>query len=364
MKKVLFAITNLEIGGAEKVLVNLVNQLKNKYQITVLTLYGSGCLEKKVDKEIKVESIFKCSYEKMSFIKRKICALQIKVPFLRKRLYKRYVAHQYDVEIAFLEGPITDLLQEKSPSKKIAWIHTDLLAHYPESKYKKLLKTYNHYENLVFVSKNSLEKFETIAKDNYQGKKQIIYNYIDFDAIKLAGKDKMKESFSNHPNFVVVARLVPAKGIERLMKVHKDLLAKGYLHHIYVIGEGPLKEVLLNLQKEYGIIDTFHFLGKKMNPYPYIVKGDYFLLPSLYEGYPVTLMEAMALNQYIIATNIASAEVLEDYPNKLIVENTEEGIYEGLKGLILKKKSPSKKKYTMSQNGKILEEICHLIEEE
>lgn len=365
MKKVLFAITNLEIGGAEKVLVNLVNQLKDRYEITILTLYGNGCLEKDIDPKVKINSIYKQPYQKMNFFRKKMCAFQIRFSLFRKKLYKKYVANNYDVEIAFLEGPVTELLQEKSSAKKIAWIHTDLLAHYSIKDYDRILKAYQKYHNLVFVSKNSLDQFLKLDQENtYKGNKQVIFNYIDFSAIKLAGKDKIKETFSNELNFVVVARLVPAKGIERLMKVHKSLLENGYQHHIYVIGDGPLKDDLLNLQKEYDIVNTFHFLGKKMNPYPYIVKGDYFLLPSYYEGYPVTLMEAMALNQYIIATAIASSEVLEDYPNRLIVENTEEGIYEGLKELIMEKKIRTKKKYTMNQNGKILEEICGLIEGE
>ena len=54
MKKVLFAITNLDIGGAEKVLVNLVNNLKNDYDITVLTLYNGGQLEETINKKVKI----------------------------------------------------------------------------------------------------------------------------------------------------------------------------------------------------------------------------------------------------------------------------------------------------------------------
>ncbi|MBQ7137088.1 MAG: glycosyltransferase [Bacilli bacterium] len=362
MKKVLFGITNLEIGGAEKVLVNIVNELKDTYDITILTLYAQGCLEKDISKDVKLESVCNKSYEQLGFIKRKFFSLQLKMPFFRKRLYKKYVAKKYDVEVAFLEGPITELLQEKSKAKKVAWIHTDLEKHYHERKHNKLIEVYKKYQHLVFVSQNSLDKFNLIDSSNtFLGKKEIIYNYISFDSIIRLSKGKIDDKFSKEINFVVVARLVSAKGIDRLMKVHKKLMDDKLNHHIYVVGDGPLKQELIKLQREYKVENTFHLLGQKTNPYPYIKKGDYFLLPSYYEGYPVTLIEAMALNKFIVATNIASCEVLKDYSSKLIAENSEEGIYNSLKQIITSPNTKNNKNKFNNPNNDILDKINKLI---
>lgn len=361
MKKVLFAITNLDIGGAEKVLVNLVNNLKNDYDITVLTLYNGGQLEETINKKVKIKSILNNRYDNMSFISKKLFALKIRMPFFKKKIYKQINIASYDTVISFLEGPITELLKEAS-NKKIAWIHTDLTEHYPKTKYNYLINVYKKYDELIFVSQNSLDKFLVIDKDNEcKATKKIIYNYIDEKNILKNSKESIDIEFSKSKNFVVVARLVEAKGIDRLMMVHKRLIDNGYMHHIYVIGDGPLRIKLEELQKEYKIEDTFHLLGKKMNPYPYIIKGDYFLLPSYYEGYPVSLIEAEILNQYILITDIASKEVVKDYPNKEIFPNTEEGIYNGLKKIIEEKKIRSKEHYTVTNNEKIIESIKQLI---
>ena len=76
MKKIVFGITSLNTGGAERTLVDLVNALKNKYDITVLTLYGKGELEKEL-KDIKIHSLFSKSYQDYS--KREKISISLKI---------------------------------------------------------------------------------------------------------------------------------------------------------------------------------------------------------------------------------------------------------------------------------------------
>ncbi len=74
-------------------------------------------------------------------------------------------------------------------------------------------------------------------------------------------------------NFVTVARLVPQKkAIDRIIDVHTKLIKNGFEHNFYVIGEGPEQKKLENKIDENQIQNTFHLLGKKENPYPYIKK--------------------------------------------------------------------------------------------
>ena len=365
MKKIVFAITNLEIGGAERVLVRLVSKLSKKFEITILTVYGEGELTRELPKEVRVQSIYPKKMEYYSFIKRAWISLQFKLPWFQRRLYRRWVKDQYNVEIAFLEGPVTALLSVPSKARKIAWIHTDLISHYSKKKYPQLRRSYANYEKLIFVSEDSRQKFDVIDFDHsLRSCSRVIHNYNDDIAVQRLGEEKLDFAFSKFLNFVVVARLVEAKGLDRLLRVHRRLIDEGKLHHIYVIGDGPLKDALSSLQQTFGVEDTFHFLGSQSNPYPYMKRADYLLLPSYYEGYPVTLMEGMALNQYWVVTAIASTEVLEDYPNKLIVDNTEEAIYEGMKVLVNEKVPRKRKPYHGTSNEKILEDIVDLIEGE
>lgn len=163
MKKLVFGITSLTLGGAERVLVDIANKLKNEYDITIFELYSGGEFEKDLDKEIKLESMYPNSYASMNFIKRKWASL--KVLLRKKYLYKKYIQGRYDIEIAFLEGPITRLFSVRSDNtRKIAWVHNDISKVYGNSRssYLKRMadeKAYINYDELVFVSNDNLAVF-------------------------------------------------------------------------------------------------------------------------------------------------------------------------------------------------------------
>lgn len=125
MKKIIFGITSLTLGGAEKVLVDLANKLSENYDITILTIYAKGEFEKKLNSNVKLKTIFDFQFNELSNIKKKITAL--KILFFKKYYYKKYIKGDYDIEIAFLEGPITRLFSVKNKdTRKIAWIHNDI----------------------------------------------------------------------------------------------------------------------------------------------------------------------------------------------------------------------------------------------
>ena len=113
MKKILFGITSLTLGGAERVLVDLANALCDKYEITIFTIYAKGELEKQLNNKIKLKSLYDEAYLELSPLKRKF-VVPLEVLLLKKKIYKKYIKDNYDVEIAFLEGPITRLFSVKN----------------------------------------------------------------------------------------------------------------------------------------------------------------------------------------------------------------------------------------------------------
>ena len=139
---------------------------------------------------------------------------------------------------------------------------------------------------------------------------------------------------SDEKIFVTVCRLVKQKALDRLIKIHSKLIKNGYMHKFYIIGDGPEKEKLKKLIEQENVKETFILLGKKENPYPYIKQADYFCLLSYYEGYGMVLEEAKILNKKIIITNTAARECLEGYKKSIILDNTDEGIYNGLLKII------------------------------
>lgn len=375
MKKILFGITGLTIGGAERVLVDLANELSKSYDITIFALYAKGELEKELNSNVKLKSLFKYSYKEMSKLKQKI-VVPLKVLLLKNSIYNKNIKGNYDVEIAFLEGPITRLFSVKNKNvRKIAWVHNDISLVFGKglkARLKKYLdkKIYDKYNDLVFVSKENMCDFDkTYTNLNISDEhKKVIYNYIDKEKIIKKSLEDIDIYFKKEDiNFVTVSRLVYQKGIDRIIEIHKKLIESGYNHKFYVIGDGPEREKLENLIKENKVENSFFLLGQKENPYPYIKNADYFCLLSRFEGYGMVLEEAKILGKPIIITDTAAREAVEDYDKKWILENSNDGIYNGLAEIIEKRNKDIDGNYNENMkeydNTKIIEKIKEFIGE-
>lgn len=120
-------------------------------------------------------------------------------------------------------------------------------------------------------------------------------------------------------NLTIVGRLDPVKGHHLAMKAIADKGLSPNLH-LHIIGVGPCEAELKALAKDLGIVHRVHFLGFQRNIYDYIAYSDVLLMPSLHEGLPYTLLEAMALGRPIIAARVGGlAEVLQDSVTALLV---------------------------------------------
>ena len=164
MKKVLFFIPTLMHGGAEKVLVNLVNNLDElKYDITVQTLFDVGVHKKSLNNNIKYKYIFKNLFRgSTTFFKL----------FSPKYLYKRYIKEEYDIVVSYLEGPTARIISgcPFKDTKKVAWIHIEL----NDSKmisngfrsYNEAINCYSSFNKIICVSETVKEVFVNNSKIN------------------------------------------------------------------------------------------------------------------------------------------------------------------------------------------------------
>lgn len=369
MKRILFGITSLTLGGAERVLVDIANNLCEKYDITIFTIYAKGELEKQLNPKVKLKTLYPIAFSELSIFQQKI-GVPLKILWKKNSLYQKYIKGHYDVEIAFLEGPITRLLSSTNEKvRKIVWIHNDISLVFGtgiKAKVKKRLdkKIYRKYQELIFVSQDNLDKFnEVYPKEKIENRK-VIYNYIDKkNILEKAKEEKEIAFFEAIPNFVTVARLVPQKAIDRLIQIHSKLVNHGLKHNLYVIGEGVERKKLEGMIEKYKVGNSFFLLGKKENPYPYIKSCDYFCLLSKFEGYGMVLEEAKILNKPIIITNTAAREAVRGYKNATILENTDIEIYQGLKEIIQKSKKEKRQEEIAYDNSNILEKIIKLVGE-
>ena len=376
MKKIIFGITGLTLGGAERVLVDVSNRLVKNYDVTIFTIYAKGELEKELDSRIHLISLYNFRYDEIKGIQKKL--IPLKVLLNKKKIFKNYIDNDdYFAQIAFLEGAITRIFSVKSKknTNKIAWIHNDISKVFGKgikSKIKRILdrNVYEKYDTLAFVSMDNLDKFNKVYDDMDLPHETVINNYINSERILKLAEEKMPEEDEElfnvkEPTFVQVSRLVEQKAVDRLIKVHSKLIKEGYKHRFIVIGDGLLKEKLESQVLEEGVSDSFKLIGARVNPYPYVKKADYLCLFSKFEGYPMVIEEGKILKKYILATNTATREALINYPKyNQIVDNSEEGIEKAIKFAIKNKnKVQTMDNQYVYDNDKIINKIIKIIDE-
>ena len=343
-KKILIRIGSLRHGGAEKVLVTFLKNLpKDKYEIDLLLNLYSGRYLAEVPDWINVLYLNKgemITTNRIQDIPKK--AYRVLYQNLLKKfpkiLYSTILKNKkYDVEFAAIHGMRDDILNSPiQSSKKIVWIHNDLrkteFHHYTDQEIRKFFG----FDKIMVISEHIQKDFENLAQnEDEKSKIERIYNPLDTKEILLKSQEpriKNQEFKNSEPLFVSVGTVFPQKGFDRLLKVHKKLLDEGFKHRIQIIGDGYDFENITNLKTELGVNETAEMLGFTDNPYPYVKAADFYILSSRYEGFPTVLFEAITLKKNIIATDVSGVqEMLENGKLGLIVENSEEGIYEGMK---------------------------------
>ena len=338
MKKILFLIPNLMYGGAERVLVNLVNNLdKNKYDITVMTLFDVGVNKEFLNSEIRYKYIFKKQFRGNSHI--------LKL-FSSEFLYKLFIKDKYDILVSYLEGTTARIIagNKDSDCKKICWIHIELNDEKKISNGFRNLKeakdVYSKYDKLIAVSQTVKDIFlENIGSSNLN--MDVIYNTNETNQIKEKSLEEIYDLKldKNIINICSVAKIIPAKGFDRLVKVHKRLIDEGLMHHIYLLGVGDEKENIEKFLKLNNLEDTFTFLGFKKNPYKYIKACDLYICSSRREGFSTAVTESLIIGTPVVSTLCSGAKELLGENNEygIVVENSEEGIYKGLKQVLTNK---------------------------
>lgn len=335
-KHILFFIESLSGGGAEKVLVTLLNHLDySKYEITLITLVDTGVLREEIDKSRIYYSPVICEAKtKWQHLKNKI-KYKLIYHYLPCRLVNRWIIPQkeFDIYIAFTEGFATKLLSYTS-HKKIAWVHADLktdpwtLKSFIFNDLQEEQKAYNQFDKVVCVSKS----VEQVMRDYYGADTALtIYNPIDTDDIQQKANQPIGLNIPSSFNIVSVGRLVYQKGYDRLITVIKQLKDKGKDIQLYIIGEGSERKKLEDIIQDKGLQDVVHLMGFLKNPYALMKKMDLFVCSSIAEGYSLAIAEAMTLGLPILSTNCAGPNELLEYGKYgLLVENNEFCLYNGI----------------------------------
>ncbi|MGL5244974.1 MAG: glycosyltransferase, partial [Sarcina sp.] len=353
MKKVLFMVSSMKIGGVEKSLLSLLSVIpKDKYEVTVLMLEKYGGFLNKLPAWVKVEEVNWFKKVKpiimeppkdtlKSYIRNKE---YLKIPtfiysyFMSEKKNDRHIYYkhvftnvpnhkeEYDVAIAYA-GP-TDVIDyyiahKVKAKKKISWIHFDISKHKINTKlYTKL---YEKFHKVFVVSKEAKTHLDNIIP-KAKHKTETFLNIVSKNLIHTMSKEpvNMCEDFQGI-NIVTVGRLSKEKGQDLAIKALNKLKEEGYKVRWYCVGDGPARAEYEKLIKELNLQEEFILLGATHNPYPYIAKSDIYVQTSRHEGFCLTLAEAKCLNKPIVTTNFTGAkEQINHGENGYIVECDEQ----------------------------------------
>ena len=332
-KKILFWIHTLSVGGAEKVLVNLVNNMdRSKFDITVMSIFG-GVNTQFLKKNIKYKSIFKRCFPGSSHIMKL---------FTPRQLHKMFIKEKYDIEVSYLEGPSARIISgcPYEDTKLVSWIHieqhTKEIASTGFRSYDESVKCYEKFDTTICVSEYVKKDFSSI----YPTLKnlQVLYNTNETGQIIESSKEVVEDNIfrDDEIKIIGVGRIVPVKGFDKLARVHKRLRDDGYPIHTYVLGIGSEKEKIESFCKENKILDSYTFLGYQTNPYKYVAKCDMFVCASIAEGFSTAATEALIVGTPVVTTLVSGMKEMLGENNEygIVTENNEEALYEGIKKLL------------------------------
>ena len=341
MKKILFVLPWLAIGGLERVQVNLANALAGRgYDVTILTLNPQA--------DLKAELSPLVHYRYKPYKPHPIGG---RIPYIRhkfyddgmwetrasaKALYQYYVGDEkFDVEIGFFRGLSVKIISGSTNprSVKLAWVHNDFhQCGGISNNFKSMAavrEAYGKYDRIVCVSDRAKQSFEEVI--GHSEKTIRIYNLQPIKKIIDMSNQPcnfQKEKFT----IVSVGRLNTQKGYDRLIGAVKRLNEEGKELALWLVGGGEEEKALRELAAGD---ENIFFFGSQPNPYPYMKQADLYVCSSRYEGFNLTVAEALILGLPVLSTNCTGpTEILEDGKYGKIVENSEEGIYNGIKELL------------------------------
>ena len=340
MKKMLVCISTLGAGGAEKSLVNFVNEYKNKYNISILVFSEKNNYYARFLNDMPVDYIVKKGTPRIvekiinKLVKYTPARLLNKI-IIRNSVFKD---EKFDIEFAYLEGRSTKIISgsRNKKSAKYAYIHCDFLKYWHSKNrflsYKSEYNSYKRFNKVISVSPEQKESFlHVFPKLDVE----VIPNFINKEEILLKGN----EEFGNYNNkyFCSVGRLEEVKNFNLLIEAFHNFREKNSEYELYILGEGSQYSSLLTHIKKLREEDNIHLLGFKKNPYKYIKNSIGLIQSSRSESFSYVLAEANILGIPTLSTKTQGSSYMGKYFDVIEVEHNVNSLVEGMVKLLEKK---------------------------
>ena len=349
MKRILIVNNNLDMGGIQKSLVNLVKEVHREYDITLLLFSKSGSLLREIPETVKIITPKRAyrilGLEKKDLKKHPLLFLWKAVLLVYSKIFSRRNAMKllglfqkkisgYDAVISYSHLPhpnyfgngCADFVLDKTVcTNKICFVHCDYLNFGGQTEANN--RTYMEFDKIACCSESVRERF-------LQGSKlpdSKVYTLRNFYDLRLASyrPDTVEIFDKNNINVILIARLSGEKGIPRAIEALAQS-GRADIHH-YIVGDGPQREKIESLIGQYQLHSRVTMLGEQRDPYRYLYHADWLLVPSFHEAAPMVFDEAKLMGVKVIATNTTSAEEMIGCEYGIVCENSTDGIVHVLK---------------------------------
>lgn len=299
----------MEGGGSERQTLNLLSYLDRKKIAPGLYLLSrKGQLLEDVPEDIEIDSFWSRNrYPQINWPGR-INRMQVRDLVETIRYRKTQVLYDRLFHMALLAGPAAKRTGVKRIAAIVSPPQNDLLSTERRFVWLKrwaLSASYKGADKLLTVSKGTAEsasKFYGIPIDRFE----IVLSPVDVDRIERLKTEAWegKQFTPTKQKIVSVGRLSREKGHSYLIDGVAHVIRNTQLNpELHLVGDGPLRDALERQAISAGIQDSVVFHGQVANPYAILSQADLFCLPSLYEGLPNALLEAMVCGIPSMASN-------------------------------------------------------------
>ena len=375
-KRVLFTLYDMEIGGIERSLVNMLEHFDyDRFDVDLLVFRHTGELLPLVTDRVRLlpeerglaayrKSIAECVRDgqlasalvrlackygaRLKGLRRRVNRADAGAGYIQMQLVSKYMARlqpkrreRYDAAISF-SWPHDYTARNVHANVKIAWIHTDYSV--LDADREMDLKMWRAFDFLASVSPACTRAFLSRYPE-LDGRVVEIENIQSPAFVRaMAGDGGLPPEMADDPEeggekpfrIVSVGRLSYAKGFDLAARALRILHDRGLTHiRWYIVGFGGQEAELGALIRELGLADRFKLLGKKANPYPYMNAADLYVQPSRYEGKAVVVTEAQILGKPVLVADYPTASSqVTDGVDGYICPGGELGIADAIERLV------------------------------
>jgi glycosyltransferase involved in cell wall biosynthesis len=306
--KVLFVMSDLGGGGAERVVLTVARYLdRRRFEPSLFLLKNEGVYWDEVSPDMPVQ------YGASGSGRLRYRALRVFNKLLAETGKNDVVIGTLELlpsYIAYLSGAL-----RRKPV--IAWVHADLNRHLQiygaASIHRRVIRAlYPRFRRIVFPSHSARDLFLELAPST-AGKTQVIYNPLDFKMVVSKASENLPdwaEKIFAKPVVVAVGRLIVAiKAFDLLIRAHAELLSRGVDHNLLILGEGSDRQLLERLAEDLGVSKSVSLPGFQQNPYQFIKSACALVVSSRFEAFGMVVLEAMVLGVPVICLTSASGAV-------------------------------------------------------